>query len=308
MTAKGEIAVILTQIALRSCRLQSFLREELSLSSTLVKRLKWKNALFVNGERSHTDRVLSPGDTVSVLIEEAADGFPAEPMELHILYEDEYLIALDKPAGMAVHPSPSRNEGTLANGLLHYYRQSGQPCGIHPVCRLDRDTVGVVLLAKSSHIHAKFHKMHMEKSIGKTYHAVTFGCPEKESGVIDLPIKKVGGGSLLRVIDGSGQRAVSEYRILAQRNEFSKLELHPITGRTHQLRLHCLASGFPILGDPQYNTQESLLCSQKLGLQTQLLCAFELSFVHPISEDRIVIRSAQDFCIPDKDGCTVPYA
>ena len=308
MTAKGEIGLILTQTAARSCTLLSFLREELSLSSTLVKRLKWKNALLVNGEPAHTDRVLLPGDTVSVRMEEQTDGFPAEPMELQILYEDEYLIALDKPAGMTVHPSASRNDGTLANGLLYYYRQTDQPCGIHPICRLDRDTVGVVLLAKSAHIHAQFHKMHREKSLRKTYHAVTFGVPETQSGVIDLPIRKVGGGSLLRVIDREGQRAVSEYRVLEQSGGLAKLELHPITGRTHQLRLHCLASGFPILGDPQYYTQASMLCSQRLGINTQMLRAFELSFVHPISKERTVIRSAQDCRIPDGGGGTVPYA
>lgn len=135
--------------ASREGKLESFLRRELSMSSSLVSRLKWQDALLVNGEAVHTNHPVHPGDAVAVRLEETVEGFEPEEMALSVLYEDEALIALDKPAGMLTHPSPSRNDGTLANGLLAYYRASGQKCGIHPVSRLDRDTFGVVLLAKT---------------------------------------------------------------------------------------------------------------------------------------------------------------
>ena len=139
--------------ASREGKLESFLRRELSMSSSLVSRLKWQDALLVNGEAVHTNHPVHPGDAVAVRLDETVEGFEPEEMALSVLYEDEALIALDKPAGMLTHPSPSRNEGTLANGLLAYYRASGQKCGIHPVSRLDRDTFGVVLLAVIGIIH-----------------------------------------------------------------------------------------------------------------------------------------------------------
>lgn len=285
----------------RTCTLYLALRKELGLSSSLIKNLKWKDALLVNGAPAHTDRLLQPGDEVSAIVEEEAEGYPAEPIPLSILYEDEAIIALDKPSGMLVHPSPCRNEGTLANGLLYYYRQTGQFCAIHPVSRLDRDTFGVVLLAKNAHIHAKFCQMHRDGLIRKTYEAAVFGTPADAAGVISLPIVKVGGGSLMRKVSPEGQSAVTEYRVLQQFSCTAHLQLHPITGRTHQLRLHCRESGFPILGDPQYCSDESLAFSGRFSLSTQQLCAASLEFCHPMTGERICIRSRQKVILPESD-------
>ena len=106
------------------------------------------------------------------------EGFLPQTLPIDILYEDESLIALDKPAGQLVHPSPRKNDGTLANALLGYYAETNQPCGIHPVTRLDRDTFGVVLLAKNAHIHAKLCQMMKDGQIHKTYLAAVYGCPK----------------------------------------------------------------------------------------------------------------------------------
>lgn len=291
--------MLLEQTAKRECTLFVFLHHEMRLSSKLIKKLKWKNALLVNGEPRHTDYRVQPGDRVSVGIEEHADGFAPEELALDVLYEDAYLIALDKPAGMLVHPSACRNDGTLANGLLHYYNSTGQPCAVHPVSRLDRDTLGVVLFAKSAHVHALLCRMHREHQLLKTYHAVCFGCPAAESGTIELPIRKLGDGSLLRVVDPSGQYAKTEYRVLSQNGAFSFLQLHPVTGRTHQLRLHCMAGGFPILGDPQYRSDASAACSERLGLSTQQLCAWELTFPHPMTGEMLTVRSKRRLFLPE---------
>ena len=157
----------LTCTARRSCRLLSLLRRELELSSTLVSRLKFQNAFLVNGRPVHTDHPVVPGDEIRVLLDEAEPDFPPEPGPLSILYEDECLLALDKPAGCMVHPTFHRNTGTLANYVLSYYQATGQRCGVHPVNRLDRDTFGVVLLAKNAHIHALCCKLLQQGAVEK---------------------------------------------------------------------------------------------------------------------------------------------
>ncbi|MGM9554622.1 MAG: RluA family pseudouridine synthase [Faecousia sp.] len=281
----------LTCISQRDAKLLSILRRELALSSGLVKRLKYRGAFTVNGELAHTDHPVKIGDTVRVRLDEDTPDYPAEEGELHILYEDEALIAVDKPAGMLVHPSFSRNTGTLANRLLGYYQKTGQPCAVHPVSRLDRDTFGVVLLAKNAHIHAKLCAMSKSGAIEKTYRALVFGCPRESEGLIDAPIARVSETSLLRCIREDGKPARSRYRVLASAEGESLLELQPLTGRTHQLRLHCAYLGCPILGDPQYGTEASRAFSHGRGLFSQQLCAASLRFCHPISEKNVEIRS-----------------
>ena len=146
--------------AQREGKLLSFLRRELALSSSLVKRLKFRGAYTVNGQRVFTDYPVRAGDRIEVCMDEdTPENYAPETGELRILLEDEWLIALDKPPGVLMHPSSARNTGTLANFLLDYYQKTGQASAVHPVSRLDRDTFGVVLLAKSSHVHARFHAM-----------------------------------------------------------------------------------------------------------------------------------------------------
>ena len=256
------------------------------MSSTLVKRLKYSHAFLVNGEAVRTNFPVKAGDLVEVILDEATPEYPAQEGELSILYEDDFLIAIDKPPGMLMHPSPARNEGTLANYLLSYYNRTGQPCAVHPVSRLDRDTFGVVLLAKNAHAHAKMHKQLLEGGLIKKYHAVVVGCPGEKEGIIDAPIARQGPESLLRCIREDGKPARSRYRLLEQGEGCSILELEPLTGRTHQLRVHCAYMGFPIAGDPQYGADE-------YGLAYQQLCAVSLGFVHPIRGNFIEILSKQ---------------
>ena len=117
--------------------------------------------------------------------------------------------------------------------------------------------------------------------------------------MIDLPVYKLGGGSLLRTVDARGQRAVTHYRVLVRRAHTALLELHPITGRTHQLRLHCMASGFPILGDPQYTSGASAAFSAAHAIAPQQLCAKSIAFTHPMTREQICIKSTQGVLFPD---------
>ena len=277
-------------VADREGRLSSFLLGELKMSSSLMNKLKWGDALQVNGVPQRTNYPVKPGDVVSVRLDEEEPEYPAEEGPLTILYEDDYLLAVDKPAGMLIHPSRSCFSGTLANFVAGYYAKTGQKSAFHPMTRLDRDTFGVVLLAKNAHIHTLLQNTQVQK----TYHALTFGGPEADSGVIDAPIARKSLPSLLREIREDGKPSVTRYHVLMRNNELCKLVLEPVTGRTHQLRLHCCYRGFPILGDPQYNSPESAAISGTLGLQYQQLCAKSLRLTHPITGDPLEIISDFD--------------
>ena len=276
--------------ATRQGQLSSFLRGELKMSYALMNKLKWGDSLRVNGEPRRTNFAVEPGDVITVQLDEPDPEYPAQDGPLTVLYEDDYLLAVDKPAGMLIHPSRSKFDGTLANFVLGYYRKSGQKSAFHPLTRLDRDTFGIVLLAKNAHVHTLL----QQEQVQKTYHALVLGGPEGEAGTIDAPIARCPLPSLLRCISPEGKPSVTNYRVLERRDGLCRLALEPVTGRTHQLRLHCLYGGFPILGDPQYHTPEALALREKWALPHQLLCARRLELNHPITGAALKLESKMD--------------
>ena len=212
-------------------------------------------------------------------LEEAQPEYPAEQGPLAVLFEDDWLLAVDKPAGMLIHPSRNRITGTLANLVQGYYARTEQQGAFHPLTRLDRDTFGIVLIAKNSHIHALL----QQRKPRKTYEALVFGGPDGARK--ELP-------SLLREIRPDGKPSVTRYRVLERGAQVSRLELEPVTGRTHQLRLHCAYMGFPILGDPQYGSEASMAFSRERDFETQLLLARSLEFIHPITGEAMALKSS----------------
>ena len=283
----------LRHVAAREGRLSSFLKEEMGMSTGLMNRLKWQNKIFVNGLPRHNDYRVQPGDVITAALDEPAPDYPAEAGELTVIYEDDHILVVDKPAGMLIHPSRATMQGTLANRVVGYYQKTGQSSAFHPITRLDRDTFGIVLIAKNSHIHRLFTDMQEAGTIQKTYHARVLGCPEGDEGTIDAPIARRPLPSLLRYVHSEGKPSVTRYAVL-DRGSVSKLALRPITGRTHQLRVHCAHMGFPILGDPQYGTPESQRISQEKGLEFQQLCAKTLEFPHPITGAAMTLTSTMD--------------
>ncbi len=281
----------LTHRAAGAGKLSHILKTEMQVSSGLMNRLKWDDRILVNGEPQHTNFPVSPGDVVTLLLDEPEPEYPGEDMELSILYEDEHLIAVDKPAGMLIHPSRNRDTGTLANGVIGYYQKKGFKCAFHPVTRLDRDTFGVVLIAKNSHIHGLLNEYHAQGRLKKTYEALVYGVPDPLEGTVDVPIARLPLPSLLRKIDPDGKPSKTEYRVKQQWDGHSLVELRPITGRTHQLRLHCAYLGCPILGDPQYGSEASQAYSAQWNLPYQRLCAKSLEFDHPITGEHLRIVS-----------------
>lgn len=273
--------------ATRQGRLSSFLREELKMSSSLMNKLKWGDGLRVNGTPQRTNYPVEIGDLITVVLDEKMPEYPAEEGPLTVLYEDDWLLAVDKPAGMLIHPSRAKNTGTLANLVAGYYARTGQSSAFHPLTRLDRDTFGVVLLAKNAHVHALL----QQGRVQKTYQALTFGGPAEDEGLIDAPIARRPLPSLLRYVDDSGKPSRTAFRVVSRGNTICELELEPLTGRTHQLRIHCAYMGYPILGDPQYANEASGAFSEGLGLSHQMLCAKSLELKHPMTGEAITIFS-----------------
>ncbi len=271
-------------------RLSDILKGEMQVSSGLMNRLKWDERILVNGIPQRTNFRVAAGDRVTLVLDEAPPEYPAEEGPLTILYEDENILAVDKAPGMLIHPSRSRDSGTLANAVIGYYQRTGQKNAFHPLTRLDRDTFGVVLIAKNSHISALLQAARLQK----TYQARIFGCLPEDSGIIDAPIARRPLPSLLRFVDPSGKPSQTRYRVLERGAEASLVELEPLTGRTHQLRLHCAFLGCPILGDPQYGSPESMVLSKRLGYDYQRLCAKRIEFVHPLTGIQTEICSLQE--------------
>jgi len=263
------------------------LRRNMGLSGAAVRALKAHGGLLVDGVLRFTTYRVRAGEVVTAdvsLGEREGDNVP-ENGPLTVLWEDEGLLAVNKPAGVIVHPSLAKYTGTLANFVAGYLEAAGQRPNCHVVNRLDRDTSGVVLFAKNAHMKAQ--ATEALKGGEKRYIALALGALVPPAGVIDLPIRRSQPQDMRRIVAEDGRRAVTHYCTVAHGmllgRVCSALELILETGRTHQIRVHCLAMGVPLLGDSLYCTAESMAFSQALGVGRQLLHSRYLGFRHPLS-------------------------
>lgn len=269
-------------------RLSSILRKQLKLSTSMIKKLKAGDLVFVDGAAVYMNTMVGAGSEITVnLPDEPYPDYPVEKGSLSVLYEDDLFIAVDKPAGILVHPSRSRFSGTLTNFVSGHL----EGMAVHVVTRLDRDTKGVTLFAKNSYARALMGQVEIEK----IYFGITCGEMEHQSGEIDLPIARVDPASMYRVVRQDGQKAVTEYKVVDSfaflGEKLNKVQFCLKTGRTHQIRVHCQAMGWPLLGDPMYYSPASQVLNEELGLECQELTAKRLSFVHPVTGEKIDILS-----------------
>lgn len=188
------------------------------------------------------------------------------------------MIAINKPPNMPVHPSRGHYTGTLANALAYYYKNIGKNIKIRPINRLDKDTSGVVIFAKNSHIQYLMSKE--ETFISKKYIAVVKGMVPQDKGIIDMPIKRENIDSIKRIVSEDGQKAVTIYEVIDKNEKYSLLRIDLITGRTHQIRVHMSHIGHPIIGDELYGEVSPLI--QRQGLHAE-----KISFEHPITNKTI---------------------
>lgn len=259
-------------------KLLRLLRGTLHLSYSLVQSLKWRSgAIQVNGENSNVARIVHCGDVITVNITDNGEISPhITPIDLplDILYEDDDLLILNKSAGMAVHSAAATEETvTVAGAVAHHL--GGAP--FHPVNRLDKGVSGIMVVAKSGHVHDRCMRLLHTDDFRREYRGVCHGCPEPPEGDVTLPIGREEGSLFRRCIDPQGQAAHTRYRVL-EKGELSLLLLRPLTGRTHQLRLHCAAVGCPLAGDWLYGAEERHLISRPA------LHSCELWLRHPITD------------------------
>ena len=262
--------------------LREFLAEH-EISRSGLADIKFKGgALSVNGEKVTVRRQLKEGEQIEVLFppEHPSAGMEPESMPLRIVYEDDFILIVDKPSGMNTIPSREHPFGSLANGLLGYYREKGIAATIHIVTRLDRDTTGLVLIAKHSHVHHLLSKQQRAGNINRTYEALAEGVFAQEQGVIEEPIARKKDSIIEREVHPSGQYACTVYKVLKQYPEYAHVRLKLMTGRTHQIRVHLSYLGHPLIGDNLYGGNVSLLARQALH------CS-QIRFFHPITGERL---------------------
>jgi RluA family pseudouridine synthase len=268
--------------------LKQILRFELKFSASLIRKLKNVGGIFVNSRPVFTNFRLSEGDEIScdLAAAEAESAVLPEKGDLDIVFEDEWLIAVNKPCGQLSHPSLAKYTGTLANYVSAHI---GGAC--HAVNRLDRDTSGIVLFAKSAHAKARAAAALSEDGSIKEYFALVYGSLKEENGVINVPIKRLQERDMRRGVCEDGETAITHFNVLKtfdfSRETATLLKLRLETGRTHQIRVHFEHMGNPLLGDTLYYSLKSRELSQRLGIEAQALHAFHLSFDHPFSGERI---------------------
>ena len=250
--------------ALAPVSVRAFLRQNCGFSHGLWRRLKWNGQIYVNGESvKATMAVAQPGDKIVCVLPQESS-LAITPMNLDIRYEDETMIILNKPTGILVHPTGSDYDNTLGNGLLYYYQQTHQDIDFHPVHRLDRNTTGLVLVAKLPQLQNALTQQSKGKFFHRSYLAVIEGHMPQESGIIDLPIARHPNSIIQRICAPEGQPALTKYRTVSYRHGKSLLSLELGTGRTHQIRVHLAAMGHPIIGDDLYGGNTTLLNRQAL--------------------------------------------
>lgn len=290
--------------------LRTYLKQELGLSARLLARLKQtERGMLLNQCPVTVRAIIHTGDRLCLAIEDRPSIQRLIPMKfpLHVLYADEDILLCDKPCGMPTHPSHGHLNDTLANAVAYYNDQQEHPQVVfRPVNRLDRDTSGVVLIARHQRAAAVLSGAMRSGQIHKKYIAVVHGKPPHSSGIIHTAIRRKNESIILREVctasDEGAMDAITEYRVLhtwhTSQGEQSLVVASPITGRTHQLRVHFAYIGTPIVGDTLYGHADPI------GIDRQALHAFSLQFPHPTTQQTMTICAP----IPDDILALFPQA
>ena len=272
---------------------------DLDMSRSYIQKLIKKGSVTFNGKAAKANLSLKPGDEIVIEIPEP-EKLLLEPenIPLNIVYQDEFLAVINKQPGLVVHPGLGNMTGTLVSALLFHIKDLSSIGGVERpgiVHRLDRDTSGLMVIAKNDHAHKFLTNEFADRKVIKRYSAVVKGKPLKETGIIDLPIgRHAKYGRKMTIAEEGGRNAVTEYKIVKIWNHkssvFSLLDITLHTGRTHQIRVHLSSLGMPVLGDPIYSKKP-----EKYNIPFLLLQSKFLSFRHPSNSEYM------EFSIPLAD-------
>ena len=266
--------------------LQELLTGPMGVSGRMIQRLTRSNGIRVNRKPGFLAAKVRAGDVVAVrLAAPEESSLVPEAMELSVVHEDADVMVLDKPPYLFVHPTAPGQTGTLAHGIAHHWLAAGLQAKVRPVHRLDRDTSGLLLVAKTSYAHQHLDRQLRERTLRRTYQAFVRGRVEQEEGTIDAPIGRHRANASLRAVRPDGEPAVTHWRVLERFRDATLLQVELDTGRTHQIRVHLAHLGHPVLGDRQYNSGD------RAPVRRQALHASAISFAHPATGEAMAFEA-----------------
>jgi len=257
------------------------LTQELGMARQVLTRLKRSGSVLKNGLPCYVRDTVAQGDLLTIVLrEELEQEIGPEDIPIAVVYEDEHLLVVNKPAGLVVHPTKGYMSGTLANAIINHWSRQGNPYVFRPVHRLDRDTSGLVVVAKNPYIQETLTAQHHTREWTKKYLCLVTGRVTGSHGRIEAPIARVGNGSRARIITTEGKTALTFWELLEPFNDASLVRAELVTGRTHQIRVHLAHIGHPLIGDDVYGKPSPLITRQALH-------AAEICFTHPIIKSTI---------------------
>jgi 23S rRNA pseudouridine1911/1915/1917 synthase len=275
-------------------RLRSVLLTGMGLSRKLLIRLRgMEGAIRVNGGFDVLYHPMRTGDTVEVTLPvEFSETILPQPMDINVIYEDEHLLIVNKPWGLIVHPTSGHYTNTLANGIVHYWQERGEQFRFRPIHRLDQDTSGVLAVAKNGYAHQYVSDQFQEGRVQKTYIAVVYGVVEQDKGTIEGPIDRDPDEPHVRIVAPSGAASTTHYEVIERlpNARATVVRVKPVTGRTHQIRVHMKYIGHPLVGDGLYIDHENHP-PREVPIQRQALHAETLSFEHPGAKERAIFEA-----------------
>jgi len=264
--------------------LREFLKERAGLSRAAITAVKKDGDLLVNGNHVTVRYSLEEDDEIQIVFpkETESPGLIPEPVPLDIIYEEPAFLVVNKPADLQTVPSRQDWRKAVANGILFYLKKSGLASTAHMVTRLDRDTSGLVLVAKHGFFHESFTRMRMNGQLSREYIAIIHGHLSDKEGTIDAPIGRKDGSIIERCVREDGQRAVTRYKVLKETADYSVVSVRLETGRTHQIRVHFSYLGHPLAGDDLYGGKRELIGRQALH-------CYRLRLHHPITMETMTL-------------------
>ena len=271
--------------------IDKYLKSQGYSSANITAIKKMPNNVVIDGEWVHMNRKLQAGEilTVNISEDDSSEKIPPVKMDLDIVYEDEDIIIINKPAGLPIHPSLNHYEDSLANGLAYYYEAQNKPFIFRCANRLDKNTSGLTVIAKHLVSGNILSTMVKNREFHREYYAIVRGHLDEPEGTIDAPIGRVDDSIITRQVDfENGERAITHYKVIDEKKGHSLISIHLETGRTHQIRVHFQYIGHPLIGDHLYNPDFEYMTRQALH-------SHKISFIHPIT------KKAMEFIAPLPD-------